>query len=102
MKKLHFAVVVGIISVMAITNNVEAQSNNLLAYQKVSQKNTSNTYGQPVYENGHYMDVKKVNERALKDFQKRYKISSEKWTNSNDVMTTGGIKEFSCMPRVLM
>lgn len=86
MKKLHFAIVLGIISVMAITKNVEAQSTDLLAHEMVSQKSISNTFGQPVYENGHYMNGGKVNERALKDIKKRYKISGEKWTNSNDVI----------------
>ena len=87
MKKLHFAVVVGIMSVMAITNNVEARSNDFLAHEMVSQKSISNTFGQPVYENGHYINGKEVNERALKNFNKRYKISGEKWTNSDDVIT---------------
>lgn len=62
MKKLHFAIVLGIISVMAITKNVEAQSTDLLAHEMVSQKSISNTFGQPVYENGHYMNGGKVNE----------------------------------------
>lgn len=87
MKKLHFTILAGIFSALIITNNVEAQKNDLVAQTQISKKKMSDDFRNPVSNIGHSIEENVVNDRAHKDFKKQYKISDEKWSTSKDGST---------------
>ena len=87
MKKLHFTILVAIFSTMIITNNVEAQKNDLAAQTKILKEKTSDNFSQPISKNIHVIEENLVNAHALKDFKKQYKTSDEKWAKSTNGIT---------------
>lgn len=87
MKKLHFTIIAGLLFTMAITDKVEAQSNEMAARTSSSGKEIRKTFSQPVLENRNDFSDQKMNTRALKEFKNHYKNSDEKWAASEDGIT---------------
>lgn len=78
MKKNLFAIVAGLISALAVTNGSYAQTQDDIAHVSPVKK----YYKMPkpgVGDNSNTAGINMVNEKALKNFRKQYKVNYEKW-----------------------
>ena len=78
MKKILFAIVAGLISAVALTNESYAQTQDDMA----SVASANNYHKKPkdnVSDNSNTINVNMVNVKALKNFRKQYNVNNEKW-----------------------
>lgn len=78
MKKFLFAIVAGLISALAATNESRAQTQEVVA----SAGSGKNYYKMPIAgaaDNSNTANVNMVNAKALKNFRKLYNANNEKW-----------------------
>ena len=78
MKKFLFAIVAGLISAVALTNESCAQTQGDMA----SIAPVKNYYSKPnasVSDNSKTLNLNMVNAKALKNFRQQYKVNNEKW-----------------------
>jgi len=76
MKKFLFAIVAGMISVLAVTNESYAQTQGDMASTARVKNYYENTVS-GVFDNSNNINM--VNAKALKNFRKHYKANNEKW-----------------------
>ena len=78
MKKFLFAIVAGLISVLAVTNESYGQNQDDMALV-APVKNYYKKSNPGVPDNSNILSLDMVNAKALKNFRKQYKVNNEKW-----------------------
>ena len=84
MKKLLFAILFAIFSLTAITSNIQAQPDILIAGNLFSTTRVYPAAGVDPMGTGKIIARKDVNGRALANFEKKYTIANENWEESNE------------------
>ena len=83
MKKFLFAIVAGLISALALTNESYAQTQDDMA-SVASAKNYHKKPNDNVSDNSSTINLNMVNAKALKNFRQQYKVNNEKWVLGAD------------------
>ena len=83
MKKILFAIVAGLISALALTNESYAQTQDDLA-SVAPAKNYHKKSNDNVSDNSNTINLNMANTKAFKNFRKQYKVNNEKWVLGTD------------------
>ena len=85
MKKILFAILAGLISALALTNESYAQTQDDLA-SVAPAKNYHKKSNDNVSDNSNTINLNMANTKALKNFRKQYKVNNEKWVLQADCL----------------